>query len=112
MDIHIKFRQGNFSKLSSGLKKTKDYIKVPPTVPLVGGSFLVGSANLATNASRKKSDKVYQEKQIQAMNDLTNSLNKVNKNISDTTRKISSNDSSNEKPGISKMIKFKRITNK
>jgi hypothetical protein len=105
MDTHIKFRQGNFSKLSSGLNSTKNYIKANPTVPLVGGSFLVGSANLATNVSRKKNDKDYQENQIQAMKDLTKSLNNVNNSISNRTEEVKP-----KKPGI--MVKFKRIINK
>ena len=42
----------------------------------------VSTANLATNASRHRKDEIYQKKQLDAMNKLTDSLNTVNTSMS------------------------------
>ena len=41
----------------------------------------LSAANFATNLKRRKSDKDYQEKQLKAMDELTNSLNNVDNSL-------------------------------
>ena len=69
MATHIKFRSKNFSKSKEAVK----FVKTPQGIIAVT-ALGVASANLATNMSRHKNDRVYQDKQIEAMNKLTRSI--------------------------------------
>jgi len=71
----IKFRLKNFSKSSEFIKTPAGLISVT--------ALGVSSANLATNASRHRSDRAYQERQIEAMDKLTRSI----KGLDNTVKK-------------------------
>jgi hypothetical protein len=88
MDTLIKFRQKQFGGKS---KEAIKFVKTPAGIISVT-ALGVSSANLATNMSRHKHDQSYQEKQIEAMNKLTRSINgldKTVKNESGETKKSS-----------------------
>lgn len=97
MDTRIKFIPKEFSKIS----KSVEYIKKHPTLPLVAGSFTVGTANLATNVSRHNRDREYQDKQLKAMNNLTKSLTKLDNSVQKQTEQPQ------KKPTF---ITFRRLT--
>ena len=78
MATHIKFRLKNFSKSGEVVK----FVKTPQGI-IAMSALGVSSANLATNASRHRSDRVYQEKQIEAMDKLTRSI----KGLDNTVKK-------------------------
>ena len=69
MATHIKFRLKNFSKSGEVVK----FVKTPQGIVAMS-ALGVSSANLATNASRHRSDRAYQDKQIEAMDKLTRSI--------------------------------------
>ncbi len=92
MATHIKFRLKNFSKSGEVVK----FIKTPQGIVSLT-ALGVTSANLATNMSRHRNDRAYQEKQIEAMDKLTRSI----KGLDNTFKKI---DESKSKP---KYITFK-----
>lgn len=73
MDTLIKFRQKEFGKL-------KEFMKTPTGI-LSATGVTVSTANLATNVSRHRKDKEYQEKQLEAMDRLTNSINGLDKTV-------------------------------
>lgn len=81
MATHIKFQQKDFSKVGKIAKETSTYISKHPTLPLVGASLAVGTGNLATNVKRRDEGREYQERQLRAMEKLTNSLGKVDKSL-------------------------------
>lgn len=101
MGTHIKFKKKEFSKIS----KAVTYVKKHPTVPITAASLAVGTANLATNRSRHDRDREYQDKQLRAMNNLTNSLTNLNKNVEQVNEKRPEQ----KRPTF---ITIKRITNK
>lgn len=76
MDTLIKFRLKRFGKA----EKAKKFLKSPAGIVGVTG-LMVSSANLATNVSRHRNDRKYQEKQIEAMNRLTGSINGLDKTV-------------------------------
>ena len=92
MATHIKFRLKNFSKSGEVVK----FIKTPQGIVSMT-ALGVTSANLATNMSRHRNDRAYQEKQIEAMDKLTRSI----KGLDNTVKK---SDESKSKP---KYITFK-----
>ena len=92
MATHIKFRLKNFSKSGEIIK----FVKTPRGMVAVS-TLGVTSANLITNSSRHKNDRAYQEKQIEAMDKLTRSINGL-----DNTVKKSEADKSK-----SKLINFR-----
>ena len=78
MATHIKFRLKNFSKSGEVIK----FVKTPRGMIAVS-TLGVTSANLVTNASRHKNDRAYQDKQIEAMDNLTRSI----KGLDNTVKK-------------------------
>jgi hypothetical protein len=76
MATHIKFRLKNFSKSGEVVK----FIKTPAGI-ISTTALGVSSANLATNASRHRSDRAYQDKQIKAMDKLTRSINGLDNTV-------------------------------
>ena len=76
MATHIKFRLKNFSKSGEVIK----FIKTPRGMVAVS-TLGVTSANLITNSSRHKNDRAYQEKQIEAMDKLTRSINGLDNTV-------------------------------
>ena len=77
MAIHIKFRLKTFSGRS---KEVVKFVKTPQGIISLT-ALGVSSANLATNASRHKSDRAYQDKQIKAMDKLTRSINGLDNTV-------------------------------
>lgn len=73
-----RFRQKDFAAIVEGAKKL---VKKSPVLPVSVASLGVASTNLALNSKRKEQDKSYQERQLQAMEHLTESLNKVDKSL-------------------------------
>ena len=69
MATHIKFRLKNFSKSKEVVK----FVKTPQGIVAMS-ALGVSSANLATNVSRHRNDRAYQDKQIEAMDKLTRSI--------------------------------------
>lgn len=76
MATHIKFRLKNFSKSGEVVK----FVKTPQGIVAMS-ALGVSSANLATNASRHRSDRAYQDKQIKAMDKLTHSINGLDNTV-------------------------------
>ena len=76
MATHIKFRLKNFSKSEEFVK----FVKTPRGMIAVS-TLGVTSANLITNASRHRSDREYQDKQIKAMDKLTRSINGLDNTV-------------------------------
>ncbi len=76
MATHIKFRLKNFSKSGEVVK----FVKTPQGIIAIS-ALGVSSANLATNASRHRSDRAYQDKQIKAMDKLTRSINGLDNTV-------------------------------
>ena len=76
MATHIKFRLKNFSKSEEVVK----FIKTPAGI-ISTTALGVSTANLATNASRHRSDRAYQDKQIKAMDKLTRSINGLDNTV-------------------------------
>ena len=76
MATHIKFRLKNFSKSGEFIK----FVKTPRGIVAVS-TLGVTSANLITNSSRHKNDRAYQEKQIEAMDKLTRSINGLDNTV-------------------------------
>ena len=76
MATHIKFRLKNFSKSGEVVK----FVKTPQGI-IAMSALGVSSANLATNASRHRSDRAYQDKQIKAMDKLTRSVNGLDNTV-------------------------------
>ena len=76
MATHIKFRLKNFSKSGEVVK----FIKTPAGI-ISTTALGVSTANLATNASRHRSDRAYQDKQIKAMDKLTRSVNGLDNTV-------------------------------
>lgn len=76
MDTLIKFRLKKFSKSREVVK----FIKTPGGIVSLS-ALGVSSANLATNMSRHKNDRAYQEKQIEAMDKLSNSIKKLDDTV-------------------------------
>jgi flagellar basal body rod protein FlgC len=70
MATHIKFRLKTFSGRS---KEVVKFVKTPQGIVAMT-ALGVSSANLATNASRHRNDRAYQDKQIEAMDKLTRSI--------------------------------------
>lgn len=69
-------------KLKEKGRKAVNFIKEKASInPFTTGTFVLSSANLATNLSRKKSDSRYQEDQIKATKNLTSALTGVDKTI-------------------------------
>lgn len=56
----------------------------------------VSTANMSINASRHKRDQAYQDKQLEAMTKLTNSLNKVDKSMKTVNTQSSKKKSNNK----------------
>lgn len=81
MATHIKFQQKDFSKVGKIAKDVGTYISKHPTLPVAGASLAVATGNLATNVKRHDKDREYQERQLKAMEKLTNSLGKVDKSL-------------------------------
>ena len=85
MATHIKFRLKNFSRSKEVVK----FVKTPQGIVAMS-ALGVSSANLATNASRHRNDRAYQDKQIEAMDKLTRSIkgldNTVKKNAADKSK--------------------------
>ena len=82
MDTLIKFKRKVFGKHG----KVVEFLKTPSGI-ISTATLGVSGANLITNASRHKNDKLYQEKQIEAMNRLTKSINGLDNTVK-TTKKI------------------------
>lgn len=80
MATHIKFKRKQYSTVS----KIK---KINPVIPISLGTLSVSTANFVTNKKRSNEDKKYQGKQLEAMNRLTNSLNKVDQSLKITAEK-------------------------
>lgn len=76
MGTHIKFRLKTFS--GNKAKEVEKFIKTPAGIFSIG-ALTISSANLATNVSRHKKDRAYQKKQIEAMDKLTQDLEKLEK---------------------------------
>ena len=76
MATHIKFRLKNFSKSGEVVK----FVKTPQGI-IAMSALGVSSANLATNASRHRSDRAYQDKQIKAMDKLTRAINGLDNTV-------------------------------
>jgi hypothetical protein len=76
MATHIKFRLKNFSKSEEVIR----FIKTPAGI-ISTTALGVSTANLATNASRHRSDRAYQDKQIKAMDKLTRSINGLDNTV-------------------------------
>ena len=76
MATHIKFRLKNFSKSGEVVK----FIKTPAGI-ISTTALGVSTANLATNASRHRSDRAYHDKQIKAMDKLTRSINGLDNTV-------------------------------
>lgn len=81
-----KFRRKKFSGI---IKETKELVKRSPILPISTLSLGVSATNLALNQKRKKQDEIYQREQLNAMNRLTNSLNKVDKTLGKGTTDVS-----------------------
>jgi len=83
MDTPIKFRLKTFSGTGKKVKEVVKFIKTPQGI-ITTTALGVSSANLATNMSRHKNAREYQDKQIEAMDKLTKSItgldNTVKKN--------------------------------
>lgn len=67
----IEFRQKDFSKLRTALKKAGED---PVKTGLAASGTILGVANLSLNMSRKKKDTELRKEQMKAMGDLTNAL--------------------------------------
>ena len=76
MATHIKFRLKTFSKSKEVVK----FIKTPSGI-ISTTALGVSTANLATNASRHRSDRAYQDRQIKAMDKLTRSINGLDSTV-------------------------------
>lgn len=99
MATHIKFKQGNFSKVGKAWKGVKENA----AVPLAATSLVVSSANLATNRSRHDKDQEYQDRQLEAMNKLTDRLGKVNASVNNMNNSLKE---SNKEGGV--VTKFRK----
>ncbi len=80
-------------------KKGVDFVEKHP-IAVSSATLAVSTANLVTNRSRHDKDREYQERQLKAMDKLTNqlgrtasSMNKVNESLKDNDEKRS-----NKKP--------------
>jgi len=67
----IEFRQKDFSKLRTALKKAAED---PIKLGLAAAGPAIGLANLSLNMSRKKKDTELRKDQMRAMENLTNAL--------------------------------------
>ena len=85
MATHIKFRLKTFSKSKEVVK----FVKTPAGI-IATTALGVSSANLATNASRHRNDRMYQEKQIEAMDKLTRSIRGLDNTVKKSDVKESS----------------------
>ena len=95
MATHIKFRLKKFSNP----KEVVNFIRTPQGKVSLA-ALGVASANLATNASRHRNDRSYQDKQIEAMDNLTRSI----KGLDNTVKKKSDVKREESKP---KFISFR-----
>ena len=77
MAIRIKFKQKVFGSKRADVIR---FIKTPQGI-ISSATLGVTSANLATNMRRHQNDKVYQEKQIDAMSNLTKSITGLDKTV-------------------------------
>lgn len=68
-------------------KKSWKSIKENAGVPIAATSLAVSAANFATNKKRHDKDREYQDKQLEAMNRLTNQLGKVDTTLSNVQKK-------------------------
>lgn len=66
--------------IRKGGKNAIEFVKKYPVV-VSAGTLAMSTGNLVTNLSRKKSDRKYQDKQLDAMNRLTNALTEVDKTL-------------------------------
>ena len=77
MATPIKFRLKTFGKKSQEVIK---FVKTPAGI--VSTTALgISSANLVNNISKRKGDRKYQDKQIDAMKHLTRSINKLDNTV-------------------------------
>lgn len=79
MAIRIKFKQKVFGSKRDAIK----FIKTPQGI-ISSAALGVTSANLTTNMRRHRNDKIYQEKQIDAMDNLTKSITGLDKTVKRT----------------------------
>ena len=82
MATHIKFRLKTFSRSNEGVK----FMKTPHGI-ISATALGVSSANLATNASRHRNDRAYQDKQIEAMDKLTRSIKGLDNTVKNSELK-------------------------
>lgn len=63
------------------IRDVKEFYKNNPTAKITTATAGFSGTNLAINATRKNSDKKYQEEQLEAMDKLTKALGGVNKTL-------------------------------
>lgn len=73
----IRFKQRFFSKKGI-LKKTVDYVKDHPILPISAASLGIGVANYKTNTKRQKEGVEQHKEQLKALNSLNNNITKNN----------------------------------
>ena len=76
-----KFKQKNYGKVSQLVKSARENPLSAASLGLSSVSLAATTTNAAINAKRARVDKQYQDKQLEAMNKLTNSLEKVDSSL-------------------------------
>lgn len=82
------------------IRDVKEFYKNNPTAKITTATAGFSGTNLAINATRKNSDKKYQEEQLEAMDKLTKALGGVNKTLKEVEVK---------EPKKTTSYKFKKI---
>ena len=111
-----KFRQKNFGGMVEGLRKAKgevkrvggrvkDFYKRNETAGLTTVTATMSTGNFLLNSTRKSQDKEYQDKQINAMKNLTNALSDVDKNL----KRVDINPKKIQKEENKRKFSFRRL---
>ena len=111
----INFKQKDFSSSKASIvKRLAKYIKKYPLIPISSASLSIGAANYAYNKKKSQEDFKLQEKQVQAMKDLTKALNKTTKALKEdeNARKKKTQDKKKENDEKKSSPSFKQKSKK